>query len=185
MARNKITEEQLFARKNRFLGYKICPRCGSDLHQAVLDGRPRLQCSNDSCDFIYYHNPIPAAGGVIVDNGKILLVKRGMMPKIGWWCLPAGFMEWNEHPSQTAIREVKEETGLEIELDGIFEVYSGNDDPRMNAVLILYLGRITGGELRAGDDAVEVAWFPLDKPPENIAFESHIQAINDYNRRYL
>ncbi len=177
-------EKYLFERKDNFLGYRYCPRCGRELKSAYLDGQMRMQCSNESCDFIYYHNPIPAAGAVVIKNDKILLVKRAVMPKVGWWCIPAGFMEWNEHPRETAIREVKEETGIDIELKGIFEVYSGNDDPRMNAVLILYLAEEIGGKLSADDDAMDVEYFGFDELPEKIAFESHNQALRDYNERY-
>ena len=94
-------------------------------------------------------------------------------------------MEWTEHPEQTAIRELKEETGLDIKLNGFFEVYSGQDDPRLNAVLILYLAEITGGELTANDDAQEVRFFGFNELPEKIAFASHRQALADYADRYL
>jgi 8-oxo-dGTP diphosphatase len=93
-------------------------------------------------------------------------------------------MEWQEHPSQTAVREVKEETGLDIRLKGFFEVYSGSDDPRTNAVLILYLGEPIGGELGAADDAEEVRYFGFDELPDNIAFASHRQALKDYQERF-
>lgn len=177
--------EKLFKRKNDFSGYKYCPYCRSELKREEIDGHERLVCSSADCDFVYYHNPVPAAGAVIVENNKVLLVKRAHPPKIGWWCLPAGFMEWNEHPEQTTVREVAEETGLQIELKGFFEVYSGNDDPRNNAVLILYLGKAIGGELQAMDDALEVAYFDFDDLPDNIAFISHRQALKDYRNRYL
>ncbi len=72
----------------------------------------------------------------------------------------------------------------EIELTSTFDVYSGNDDPRTNAVLILYLGRSVGGSLKAGDDAKDVQFFPFSELPENIAFISHRQALADYTRRY-
>ena len=92
-------------------------------------------------------------------------------------------MEWQEHPSQTALREVEEETGLKVELDSFFEVYSGEDDPRSNAILLLYLAHRTGGTLRPDDDAEEVRFFPLTDLPDKIAFESHIQALKDYMER--
>ena len=178
-------EKKLFERKNRFSGYRYCPLCGGELEEEVLDHRPRLRCMNRECDFVYYHNPTPAAGAMVVEGEKILLVKRAAPPKIGWWCLPAGFMEWAEHPSRTAVREVGEETGLQIKLEGLFEVYSGEDDPRTNAVLILYLASIEGGELAAADDAQEVRFFDFDSLPEEIAFKSHRQALADYRRRFL
>lgn len=179
----QFNEKELFKRKNEHCGYRFCPLCGSTLKEKEHDGRLRMVCTNDSCDFIFYQNPIPAAGAIIVDNNKILLVKRAYPPKIGWWCIPAGFMEWNEHPIQTAIREIYEETGLQIKLTSFFEVYSGNDDPRNNAILLLYLADITGGELKAADDALEVRYFDFDNLPKNIAFEAHIQALKDYKTR--
>jgi 8-oxo-dGTP diphosphatase len=93
-------------------------------------------------------------------------------------------MEWSEHPTQTAVREVREETGLDVKLTGFFEVYSGTDDPRNNAILLLYLAEVVGGELKAADDALDVAWFSFDNLPERIAFESHIQALADYQERF-
>lgn len=185
MTPENLNIDYLFARKNNFLGFQYCPRCSHELERKRIDGRTRLNCPNPKCDFIYYHNPIPAAGAIVIKDGKILLVKRAVAPKTGWWCIPAGFMEWDEHPSQTAVRELREETGLDVKLESLFEIYSGNDDPRMNAVLILYLAREVGGRLHADDDAEEVKYFDFGHLPEKIAFESHIQALADYRKRYL
>ncbi|MFH2036723.1 MAG: NUDIX hydrolase [Candidatus Zixiibacteriota bacterium] len=185
MTTSDVNEDILFKRKEAFLGYKYCPRCGHELEKKLIDGRNRMHCVNSACDFIYYHNPIPAAGAIIIKDKKVLMVQRSVMPKIGWWCLPAGFMEWSEHSSETAVRELKEETGLDIKIDSLFEVYTGQDDPRMNAVLILYLGEAIGGELTADDDAMDVRFFDFDKLPEKIAFASHIQALKDYRERYM
>jgi 8-oxo-dGTP diphosphatase len=185
MPLQEMDEKYLFARKNNFCGYKYCPRCGSVLINKDIDSLPRLVCSDERCDYVYYHNPIPAAGALIIKDKRILMVKRAAPPKKGWWCFPAGFMEWGEHPSQTTVREVCEETGLEINLEGLFDVYSGNDDPRTNAVLILYVATVAGGKLAASDDAQEAEFFAFDRLPTNIAFESHRQALADYKKRYL
>lgn len=179
-----FNEAELFELKNNQCGYRYCPRCKSTLEARTLDNTSRLVCPEKGCGFVYYQNPVPAAGAVIVENDSILLVKRARQPLRDWWCIPAGFMEWDEHPSETAVREVKEETGAQIELTGFFEVYSGNDDPRTNAILILYLARIIGGELVAGDDASEVGFFPFDSLPDQIAFVANRKALADYNHRY-
>ena len=176
--------EKLFRLKDEHCGYRFCPRCGTTLAATELDGHKRLSCPNSECQFVYYQNPVPAAGAVIVEDDRVLLVKRAHPPRIGWWCLPAGFMEWREHPSETAIREVGEETGLKIELTSFFEVYTGTDDPRANAVLILYLARRVGGVLQAADDALDVRFFGLDELPDRIAFAAHRQALADYDRRF-
>jgi ADP-ribose pyrophosphatase YjhB (NUDIX family) len=136
-----------------------------------------------SCGFIWYRNPVPAAGVILVREGAVLLVKRKYEPRAGWWCLPAGFMEAGETPEQTAVRELQEETGVFAQLTGLFGVYAGFDDPRVRAVLILYTGVITGGDERAGDDAIELAWFPLDALPEELAFASHRQALAELIER--
>lgn len=177
-------EEKLFALKNAHCGFRYCPRCGDELTQGHIDGRERPHCIRPGCEYIFYQNPIPAAGAILVEEDKILLVKRAHPPKIGWWCIPAGFMEWHEHPTETTVRELEEETGLKIKIDSFFEVYSGTDDPRSNAILMLYLGTVIGGELCAADDALDVKWFSFDELPLQIAFESHHQALADYNRRF-
>ncbi len=180
-----IDEKFLFERKANFNGYIFCPHCRSRFEKRKIDGHERLKCTNPDCGFVYYHNPAPAAGAIVIKQGKILLVKRAAEPKKDWWCIPAGFMEWSEHPSETAVRELHEETGLEIKLESLFEIYSGHDDPRTNAVLILYLASVTGGVLKAADDASEAGFFGFDEIPEKIAFISHRQAIKDYCERYL
>ncbi len=93
-------------------------------------------------------------------------------------------MEWDESPQHCAERELKEETGLDIIVDKIFNVYSGTDDPRTNAVLILYFGRVAGGVATAGDDAAEVGFFGIEEIPANIAFLAHRQAIEDLRKNY-
>lgn len=182
---NSFDAELLFKRKEKYSGYRFCPFCREQLVEGDFDDQKRLACPNESCDFIHYQNPVPAAGAIIIEEEKILLVQRAHPPKIGDWCIPAGFMEWNEHPTETAVRELKEETGLDIKLTGFFEVYSGRDDPRNNAVLLLYLADKVGGKLEAMDDAMDVKFFSFDNLPSNIAFEAHIQALADYHERFL
>jgi ADP-ribose pyrophosphatase YjhB (NUDIX family) len=176
--------DALMRLKDDFCGFRFCPRCGRPLVQGHKEGQERRYCNDASCGYVHYQNPIPAAGAIIVEHDSILLVKRAHPPRIGWWCIPAGFMEWQEHPSATAVRELEEETGLVIELTSFFEVYSGMDDPRSNAVLLLYLANRIGGELRASDDAMEGRFFGFQEIPDNIAFEAHEQALADYDTRH-
>ncbi len=175
--------KELMARKNNFNGYRYCPWCASELVRRELDGGSRLVCESSDCGFVFYHNPIPGAGSVIYTDKGMLLVKRAHPPRIGSWCLPAGYMEWAESPKEAAIRETQEETGLIIEIDSLFDVYSGDDDPRTNAVLTLYTGHIVGGKLEAGDDAMEAAFFQFDDIPKDIAFVAHVHAIQELRRR--
>lgn len=149
--------------------------------------RPRrehgvLRPTCPACGFIAYRNPAPACGVLLQRDGTILLARRAHEPRMGAWGIPAGFMEYGEHPERTAVREALEETGLRVRLSGLFGVYAGRDDPRTRAVLILYHGRATGGRLQAGDDAIEVGWFPLDRLPRPIAFRAHREALRDLLR---
>lgn len=180
---NDFHPQELISRKNDFNGYRFCPWCAGELARQNRDGRTRLVCGRENCGFVYYHNPIPGSGVIIYTEKGILLVKRAHPPRVGSWCLPAGYMEWDESPIQTAIREAREETGLIIEIDSLFDVYSGDDDPRTNAILTLYEAHIVGGELEAGDDAMEAAFFQLGDIPRDIAFVAHQEAIANLRER--
>lgn len=172
-----------FARSNDYNGYQYCPRCRSKLVIGEIEEKVRPHCP--ACGFIYYQNPTPAAGAMILRDDKILLVQRSIEPGLGDWCIPAGFTEWAEHPQQTAVREIKEETGLDISITSIFDIFFGMDDPRTHAVLILYLAEIAGGKLIAADDALDARYFGFDEIPSNIAFQAHRDALALYRRRFL
>jgi ADP-ribose pyrophosphatase YjhB (NUDIX family) len=116
-------------------------------------------------------------------DGEVLLVKRRLEPRVGAWCVPAGFMEYGETPEHCAVRETREETGLEVRLTGLFGVYAGFDDPRVRAVLILYTAERTGGRLAPGDDASETRWFRLARLPGAIAFHAHRRALEELRAR--
>lgn len=154
-----------------------CSRCGGPMTPRKLDDRVRAVC--DRCGFVAYRNPAPAAGVVLVEAGSVLLVRRRFDPRRGMWTLPAGFVEYDEHVEACAIRETREETGLDVELEGLFGAYMAMDDPRVRVVLLLYRARRVGGELRAGDDAEDARFFPLEATPAEIAFKAHEQALAD------
>jgi 8-oxo-dGTP diphosphatase len=158
--------------------HRFCPRCGGPLNPRQMDGRKRLVCSR--CGFVFYRNPVPAVAVIIPGGGRIVLVRRAEDPRRGDWCLPAGFMELDETPEECAVREVKEETGLDIRVTELFGVDIGRDDPRNQVVLIIFLAELTGGEMRAGDDASEVAWYGPGQLPGRIAFATHRRALGRY-----
>jgi ADP-ribose pyrophosphatase YjhB (NUDIX family) len=122
-------------------------------------------------------NPAPGAGVILWRDGKVCLVQRKFAPKVGQWTLPTGFMEWDEDIETTAIREAKEETGLDVELRGVFAVHNGLLPPDTPVVVIFYDAVETGGELEAGDDAAEVGFFALDHLPGPIAFAAHRKVL--------
>src|SRR6185503_13476085 len=93
---------------------KCCPLCASPIKTVEIGGRDRIACS--VCDFVHWDNPKPVTATLVPMNEGIVLVKRKFEPFVNYWCLPGGFMECTEHPEESAIREVYEETGLHIEL---------------------------------------------------------------------
>lgn len=178
-SRKEEPEELLYAKYLRNEDdYKYCPRCSSVLVRKRVDHNSRKVCP--VCKFVLYRNPSPASGVIIEKEGKVLLVKRKFDPYKGDWSLPAGFIEYGESPEKCALREVKEETNLKVKLTDLFRVYSGSDDPRTRAILIVYLGEILSGEPVPGDDASELEFFSKRNIPSNIAFQSHRQALKDY-----
>lgn len=158
--------------------YRFCPLCGHTLQLCQKDGKTRPVCQQ--CGFVHYLNPAPAVGVILEQKSGILLVQRKYEPKAGQWSLPAGFVEYDESPIDTAIREVKEETGLDITVTSLLEVYGACDDPRTHVLLVVYIGNIIGGKLTPGDDAMKAEFFPLEDLPKNMAFSSHRAALQKY-----
>src|SRR5262245_20607084 len=160
---------------------RFCLRCGTAM--VMRDDHGRLRAACPSCGFIHYRNPVPAAGVIVPGRDGVLMVKRKYDPAAGAWCLPAGFIEYGETPERCAVRELREETGVEARLVGLFGVYAGLDDPRARSVLILYTARRVSGRLVPGDDAVEARYFPLARLPRRIAFASHRAALAEFSKR--
>jgi 8-oxo-dGTP diphosphatase len=150
---------------------RYCPHCAAPMRDAEVTGRLRRRC--ESCRFVLYLNPASAAAALVVDDGKILLVRRGIEPFKGLWGLPAGYQEYDESASEAVVRETREETGLEVEIVRLYDVLFTRDDPRKKANLVAYLCRPSGGVLCAGDDATEARYFESDRLPEDIAFANN------------
>lgn len=108
--------------------------------------------------------PVPAVGVVCLRGREVLLIRRGTPPRLGEWSIPGGRIEHGERAADAALRELKEETGVQAELTGLLDVVDGlfPGDPPRHYVLIDYAARWTGGEPVAGDDAAEAAFHPLE-----------------------
>ena len=127
-----------------------------------------------------YPRPMLTADCVVLRNNEVLLIRRGNEPFRGCWALPGGFMEMDETIEHCAVRELQEETGLQVaEADlRLIGVYSTpGRDPRGRTVTAAYLVRLVSGEPKAGDDAAEVLWWPLADLP-SLAFD-HAEIITD------
>ncbi|MDH4179035.1 MAG: NUDIX hydrolase [Armatimonadota bacterium] len=157
--------------------FTFCPKCGARLEARRIEDRDRPTCPG--CGFVHYNNALPCVGVLALKQGNVLLVKRAVEPFKGYWDIPGGFLESDEHPYVGAKREFLEETGLKIEptevLGFFMDIYGEDEEPTLNICL---LARVTGGQERAGSDAVGLEWFPLDALPQNIAFNWEREALD-------
>ncbi len=136
------------------------------------------------CEFVHWRNPAVGAAVVIIRNKNVLLVKRGPgTARSGYWAIPAGFVDYGEDVRAAAARELREETGLEAEIGDVLWVASNFHDPAKLTVGVWFEGRETGGELAAGDDAVDVGFFSFDRLPE-LAFETDRALFGWLHRRF-
>jgi 8-oxo-dGTP diphosphatase len=116
----------------------------------------------------YPDRPIVGVGAIVIADGRVLLVRRGGPPRNGQWSLPGGAQELGETFAEACAREVREETGLTIEVLGIVDVVDSitrdnSGQPRFHYLLVDLLARPTGGTLTAGGDAADARWFTLDE----------------------
>jgi 8-oxo-dGTP diphosphatase len=158
--------------------FKYCPFCGKELARQDRGGRQRPSC--DSCGFVQYRNPVPGVVVLIEKEGCVLLGKRSGGFGQGKWGLPQGYIEFEEDFLTAAIREVKEETGLDVEIRRILNVVSNLLSPRLHTLAIVLLASVVAGELSAGDDLESLEWVPLSGPMPEMAFEADEYIIQRY-----
>jgi len=159
----------------------FCPRCAHALEDQEKFGRMRRVCP--ACGFIFFRDPKVAVGVLVEDGERVLLVRRAVIPQLGWWALPAGYMEFDEEPQEAARREAEEETGLQVELTGLLDVFPITS-PNGRGVLIVYWARPAGGDLHAGDDVSDARWFAPEELPEDLAFESTKAALARWRSKH-
>ena len=129
-----------------------------------------------SCRYVYFTDPKVGVGVAIVEDEKLLLVRRRMNPERGKWSLPAGYADQDEDPRETAEREALEETGLTVAVESLLDVFFNPPGQGGASIFILYRARRISGEPQAGDDAADAGFFALDQLPE-LAFASTHAAV--------
>jgi ADP-ribose pyrophosphatase YjhB (NUDIX family) len=149
---------------------KFCSYCAAPLARRVPpgDSLPRYVC--DQCGIVHYQNPLLVAGTIPEHEGRILLCRRAIEPRYGYWTLPAGFMENDETVGAAALRETREEAGATIELGAPFTMVSV---PRVNQVHVFFRARLVTLEFKPGEESLEVALFEESALPwKDLAFRT-------------
>jgi ADP-ribose pyrophosphatase YjhB (NUDIX family) len=159
--------------------YRFCPACGGRLEGRTLKaGDPeRLVCVR--CGFVFYMDPKVAVGTIIAAaDGRLVLVRRAIEPGYGLWVFPGGYMDRDERALEAAVREAREESGLEIRIDGLVNIYSyGGTTP----IIIVYAATMIGGELCTDEECLEARLFAKDEIPwDALAFRSTREGLEDY-----
>jgi 8-oxo-dGTP diphosphatase len=159
--------------------YRFCPRCGNPLERRLLKSTEpeRLVCT--TCGFVFYIDPKIAVGTIIRTlSGGIVLVRRAIEPGYGKWVFPGGYVDRGEPLTIAAIREAREECGLEVRLDGLVNIYSYAG---RTPVIVVYAATAIGGQLCVDDEGLETAEFDERTIPwDNLAFRSTQDGLRDY-----
>jgi len=164
--------------------YQFCPRCGGPLERRLLKSSEPERPVCTRCGFVFYLDPKIAVGTIIrTGAGGLVLVRRAIDPGYGKWVFPGGYVDRGETLMAAAIREAREECGLDVRLDGLVNIYSyAGRAP----VIVVYAATALGGELCADDECLETAVFATATIPwGHLAFRSTEEGLRDYLRGLL
>lgn len=159
--------------------YRFCPSCGGALESRLLkSGDPqRLVCA--SCGFVFYLDPKVVVGTIIrAADSRLVLVRRAIEPGYGLWVFPGGYVDRGEEITSAAIREAREEAGLDVRLDGLVNIYSYAGRP---LIIVVYAASAVGGDLCTDEECLEARLFSPDEIPwRELAFRSTHDALQEY-----
>ena len=159
--------------------YRFCPRCGGALERRLLKSTEPERPVCTQCGFVFYIDPKIAVGTVIATNaGRLVLVRRAIEPGYGKWVFPGGYVDRGEPLTAAAIREAREECGLDVRLDGLVNIYSY---PGRAPVIVVYAATAIGGTLCVDEECLESAEFDAASIPwADLAFRSTHDGLRDY-----
>ena len=159
--------------------YQFCPRCGGPLERRLLKSAEPERPVCTRCGFVFYLDPKIAVGTIInTTNGRLVLVKRAIEPGYGKWVFPGGYVDRGELLTLAAIREAREECGLDVRLEGLVNIYSY---PGRAPVIVVYAATAIGGTLCIDEECLESAEFERSRIPwERLAFRSTHDGLRDY-----
>ncbi len=161
--------------------FRFCPVCGSPLEPRILKtGEPmRLVCTAAACGFVFYLDPKLAVGTIItMPDGRIVLTRRAIEPGHGLWVFPGGYVDRGEDVRVAAVREAREEAGIDVRIDGLVGIYSY---PGTTAVIIVYHASWLAGALAIDDESSEIHTFEVSGLPwDALAFRSTRESLHDF-----
>ena len=140
---------------------KYCPKCTTELVMQPNGGRPRPSCP--ACDFVFFGDFSIGVGGVVIQDGKALLIRRGQEPRRGWWQIPGGYCEHDESIHDAVIREVYEEAGVEAQVENVLGLRHSVGAPSTNVYVVFRLTAIRGEPRVDGDEITGAGFFSLEE----------------------
>ncbi len=156
---------------------RFCPRCASPLEAKDVQGQQRPVCPQ--CGRIIFYDPKVTAASVVEQDGKVLMVRRGIEPGLGLWSLPGGYVDRGEVVERAAEREVVEETGLVVRAVSLIGVFS---EPGHPVILVTYDSQIVEGVAEPGPEVLELGFFSLDQLPP-LAFPRDQQVLDAWKQK--
>ncbi|MBK8051284.1 MAG: NUDIX domain-containing protein [Anaerolineales bacterium] len=164
--------------------YVFCPYCGVQLEPHTILHQVRPGCPR--CGFVHFHNPKVAVVGQIEQDGRILLVRRGINPGKGLWAMPGGYMDAGELPEDALRRELSEEVGLEVSISELVQIYPlVSRSPVSQGIVLVYRASplVPDAPLIAQDDVEEAHWFTPATLPVDLAFASTRELLDRWVAR--
>jgi 8-oxo-dGTP diphosphatase len=161
--------------------YRFCPSCGGRLETRRLKASDPERPVCSACGYVVYLDPKVAVGTIIrAADDRLVLVRRAIEPGYGLWVFPGGYVDRGEEITDAARREAREESGLEVRIDRLVNIYSyGGRSP----IIIVYAATALGGELCGDDECLDARLFAADELPwQELAFRSTTEALRDYFR---
>ncbi len=160
---------------------RFCPRCAARCEPREIGGRTRRACPG--CGFVHFRNPATGVAVLVLEDERVLLGRRAgtTSSRPGFWALPGGYVEFDEDFLSAARREVREETGLEIEVRSIVNVSMSYLSRELHALTVVVAASPLGGALRPDDGLDAVEWFPQAGPFPALAFEADAHILERHH----